>query len=49
MAGLVLGYWRAPDDALEGPDEAGPWARLSIDAALRKRAGKERKGSGSLA
>ena len=48
-AEMVLGYWRAPDDALESPDGAAPWARLSIDAALRKRAGKERKGSGSLA
>ena len=37
---LSLGYWRAPDDALEGPDEAEPWARLSLDAALRKKAAK---------
>ena len=37
---MSLGYWRAPDDALEGPDEAEPWARLSLDAALRKQASK---------
>ncbi len=45
---MSLGYWRAPDDALEGPDEAEPWARLALDAALRKKASKpkprQRKG-----
>ena len=37
---VSLGYWRAPDDALEGPDEAEPWARLGLEAAMRKRAAK---------
>ena len=37
---MSLGYWRAPDDALEGPDEAEPWARLALGAALRKKAAK---------
>ena len=37
---MPLGFWKAPDDAMEGPDEAEPWARLSLDAALRKKAAK---------
>ncbi len=41
---ISLGYWRAPDDALEGPDEAEPWARLAYEAALRKKAVKGAKG-----
>ncbi len=40
---MSLGYWRAPDDALEGPDEAAPWARLSLDAALRKKTAKPKR------
>ena len=46
---MSLGYWRAPDDALEGPDEAEPWARLSLAAALRKKVAKPkpRKKKGS--
>jgi len=43
---VSLGYWRAPDDALEGPDEAEPWARLAYEAALRKRAGKGKRRKG---
>ena len=41
---VSLGYWRAPDDAMEGPDECEPWARLGYEAALRKRAEKGAKG-----
>ena len=43
---MSMAYWRAPDDALEGPEETGPWARLAYEAALRKKAakGKTRKG-----
>ncbi len=40
---MVMGYWRAPDDALESPDEAEPWARLGIEAAVRKKAEAKRK------
>ncbi len=35
-----LNFWRAPSEAMDGPDEAAPWARLSIGAALRKKASK---------
>ena len=43
---IVMSYWRAPESALESPDDVEPWARLSLEAALRKRAskGKKRKG-----
>ncbi len=40
---IPMNYFRAPEEALEGPDEAEPWARLSIDAALRKQAAKSKK------
>ncbi len=40
---ISLGYWRAPDEALEGADEAEPWGRLALEAALRKRAAKAPK------
>ena len=43
---MQLGYWSAPEAALEDPDEALTWARLSLEAAMRKQAskGKKRKG-----
>lgn len=35
--GLVAtSYWQAPDDAMESPVLMQPWARLGIEAALRK-------------
>ena len=31
-----MGYWTAPDEALESSDEMATWARLAYAAALRK-------------
>ena len=42
-AEMTMGYWRAPEAALEDPDEAMAWARLSLDAARRKQASKTKK------
>ena len=36
----ALGYWSAPDDAMESSALMMPWARLAIAAALRSRAKK---------
>lgn len=36
----ALGYWSAPEDAVESPALMAPWARLAIAAALRSRAKK---------
>ena len=35
---VTLGYWSAPEDAMESTALALPWARLALDAALRKMA-----------
>ncbi len=35
-----LGYFSAPDDAMESPGVMQPWARLALEAALRARAAK---------
>lgn len=35
---VTLGYWSAPEDAMESSALALPWARLALDAALRKAA-----------
>jgi DNA transformation protein len=40
---VAMSYWRAPDEALDGPEQAGPWARLALEAALRKRSKKRPK------
>ena len=42
---MAMSYWRAPDEALDSPDEAAPWARLSIEAALRKQGSKRKRKS----
>lgn len=39
-AAVTLSYWTAPDEALESPRAMQPWARLSLAAALRAKAGK---------
>lgn len=36
----VLGYWSAPDDAMESPGLMLPWARLAMASALRAAAAK---------
>jgi DNA transformation protein len=35
---ISLGYWTAPDEALESPALMAPWARLALQAALSARA-----------
>ena len=35
---VALGYWSAPDEALESPPAMAPWARLSLAAALKAKA-----------
>lgn len=35
---VTLGYFSAPDDAIESPALMQPWARLALAAALRARA-----------
>lgn len=37
---VALGYWSAPEEALESPQGMQPWARLAFGAALRARAAK---------
>ena len=37
---VSLGYFSAPDEAMESPPLMQPWARLAIAAALRARAAK---------
>lgn len=34
---VSVGYYRAPDEALESPAEMLPWARAAVGAALRVR------------
>ena len=33
----VLGYWTAPEEAMDSPGAMAPWARLAMAAALRAR------------
>jgi DNA transformation protein len=37
-AAVTLGYWSAPDDALDSQQAMAPWARLALAAALRAKA-----------
>lgn len=37
---VTLGYFTAPEDAMESPALMQPWARLALAAALRARAAK---------
>ena len=37
---VSLGYFSAPEDAMESPPLMQPWARLALAAALRARAAK---------
>jgi DNA transformation protein len=37
---VTLGYWSAPDEALDSPQGMAPWARLALAAALRAKADK---------
>lgn len=37
---VTLGYWTAPDEAMDSPAPMQPWARLALQAALAARAAK---------
>lgn len=37
---VSLGYFSAPEDAMESPHAMRPWARLAFEAALRAKAAK---------
>jgi DNA transformation protein len=37
---VSLGYWSAPDDALESPAQMAPWARLALQSAVAARAAR---------
>lgn len=39
-AAVALGYWSAPDEALDAPQQMAPWARLALAAALRAQASR---------
>ncbi len=39
---VTLGYFSAPEEAMESPPLMQPWARLALAAALRARAAKPR-------
>ena len=39
---VALGYWSAPEDALDSPAAMAPWARLSLAAALMAKAASPR-------
>jgi DNA transformation protein len=40
---VATSYWSLPDEASDDPDAAQAWARLALEAALRKPVGKKRK------
>ena len=48
-AGAVLGYWSAPDEAMESPAAMLPWARLAMASALRAAAAKRPASSRKVA
>ncbi|GIX23901.1 MAG: hypothetical protein KatS3mg122_1132 [Caldimonas sp.] len=35
---VEMSYWSAPPEAMDGPAQMAPWARLALEAALRSRA-----------
>lgn len=38
---VTLGYYTAPDDAMESPAYMQPWGRLALEAALRAKAARK--------
>jgi DNA transformation protein len=38
-----IGYYSAPDEAMESANEMAPWARLALDAALAARQPKSKR------
>ena len=43
---FAMGYWTAPEAALESPRAMAPWARLAVDCALRQRKPSRKKAIG---
>jgi DNA transformation protein len=43
------GYYRPPDEAHEDPESMEPWARLALEAALRKKAARDAKAAAAAA
>lgn len=39
----AMGYWRAPDEALDDPEAMRPWARLAWQAAERQPLSRKRR------
>lgn len=37
---VVMGYWSAPAEAMDSPEQMLPWARQALASALRARASK---------
>lgn len=46
---METGYYRPPDEAHEDPESMGPWARLGLEAALRKKAAKDARAAATAA
>ncbi|MCK7593562.1 TfoX/Sxy family protein [Pseudomarimonas salicorniae] len=42
-----MGYWRAPDEAMDDPEAMRPWARLAWQAAERQPQSRKRRVRGS--
>lgn len=38
LSAVTLGYWSAPDEALDSPQGMAPWARLALASELRAKA-----------
>jgi DNA transformation protein len=43
---MTMGYWTAPDEALESPQAMRPWARRAMEAALIAANAKPKKKKG---
>lgn len=40
---VTMSYWSVPDEAMESPQAMLPWARLAVEAALRKPEARRRR------
>ena len=40
---MSMGYYSAPEEAMESPQQMAPWARLALEAALKARQSKPAK------
>lgn len=40
---FAMSYWKAPEETLDDPNELLLWARLGVDASLRKKAGQRKR------